>query len=362
MNIVPASLGKRSGAAILDVFIAALVWFGLLAYGVQPIFNTAFDVYLIQDQYQAIQIDSKLYVENAEYSTVNVLDAEDYPTGVLEYYTVYKFGKYSTGEEYSIPWYNEHILLIGTETSLFQYQQILGVDDPTLVGIAKPVENPETLTSAQLSSANAASASAVTSFFAAAYSAAVSDLNLQPAYLTLATQLSNYFVWELAISIALSLLIFFLLIPMLLKDGKTIGKQIFGLSLVNKLGYKVTKLQILFRFLSFAIIEVFGSFYTMMGTILISYTMMVFGKKSMSIHDFLASTRVIDGKHSVWFKNADEAAKYQAEVDATAHRSPLLEPLLPTHETVIDGVVTPSLDSKGKSTDKNETETNKKFR
>ena len=359
MNIVPASLGKRTGAAILDIFITALLWFGLLAYAVQPIFNAIYGVYAIQDEYQAIQLESKLYVENLEYQTVNVVDAEDYPTAIYEYYTVYKF---ATDVTYTTPWYNEHILLIGTTSSLFEYAQTAGVDDPTLLGVAKEVPNPETLNSTELSSAEAAIATSLTTFYSAAYTTAVSDLNAQPAYLALATQLSDYFTWELVISTAVALLIFYLLIPMLFKDGKTLGKQVFGLALVNKLGYKVSKLQIFVRFLAFAIIEVFGSVYTVMGTILISYTIMIFGKKNMSIHDYLASTRVIDAKHSVWFKNADEAAKYQAEVDAGGKSVIFPEPLVPSHETIVDGVVSPTEVPAEKPTEKSEPDTDEKPR
>jgi len=356
MNIVPASLGKRTGAAILDIFVTALLWFGLLAYAVQPIFNALYQVYDIQDDYQAIQVESKLYVENVEYLTVNVVDAEDYPTAVYEYYTVYKF---ATDTQYTTPWYNEHVLLIGTTSSLFEYAQTAGVDDPALLGVAKAVPNPDTLNSSELSSANVAIANSLTTFYANAYTTAVTDLNAQRAYFDLATRLSNYFTWELVISTAVSLLIFYLLIPMLFKDGKTLGKKVFGLALVNKAGYKVSKLQIFIRFLAFAVIEVFGSVYTLMGTILISYTIMIFGKKNMSLHDFLASTRVIDAKHSVLFKNADEAAKYEAEVGANTKSVLFPEPLVPSHETIIDGVVSPVETPSEKPAEKTDAEAEK---
>lgn len=359
MNIVPASLGKRTGAAILDIFVAALVWFGLLAYAVQPIFNAVYGVYDIQDAYQAIQLESKLYVENEEYLTVNVVDAEDYPTAVYEYYTVYKF---ATDTTYTTPWYNEHILLIGTEASLFEFAQTADVDDPTLLGVAKGVVDSGTLTSSELSSANAAIASLLSSFYSTAYTAAVTDLNAQPAYFDLATQLSNYFTWELVISTLISLAIFYLLIPMLMKDGMTLGKKVFGLALVNKLGYKVSRLQILLRFLAFAVIEIFGSVYTIMGTILVSYTIMIFGKKNLSIHDYVASTRIIDAKHSVWFKNADEAAKYQAEAVPVTKSVLFPEPIVPAHETIIDGVVSPSEVPGTKTAEKPESETDEKLR
>ncbi len=338
MNIVPAGLGKRTGAAILDILIAAMVWFGLLAYAIQPIFNAVYDTYTIQDQYQAIQIESKLYVLDEDYGTVSVLAAEDYDTGVLAYYTEYK------GE--TIAWYNDEILKIGTEGSLFVYAQTGGIDDPTIVGVPAPIEDAGSMTSAELSSATAAQTADLDDFYYDTYSAAISDLNEQEDYLALANQLADYFRWELIIATAVVLLVFYFMIPMLLKDGRTLGKQIFGLSLVNKLGYKVTKSQIILRFLVFGLFEILGSVYTMMGTILISYTIMIFGKKNMSVHDWAASTRVIDGKRSVWFKNATEAAAYQTEIDKNVTKPSFSSLIAPSALVVPETPATPSEETK----------------
>jgi uncharacterized RDD family membrane protein YckC len=323
MNIVPAGLGKRSGAAIIDILIAAIVWFGLLAYAIQPIFNVAYHTYDIQEEYQAIQVESKLYTLDEDYGTVSVLGEDEYATGTFAYYTVYKFARNEVGDTTtnSVPWYNTTILKIGTDDSLFVYAQTAGIDDPSIIGVRAPIEGSDSMTSEQLSSAIAAQDEDLADFYYTIYAAAVTDLNAQDDYLALANQLAYFFKWELAIATAIVLLIFYFAIPMILKDGRTLGKQIFGLSLVNKLGYKVTKLQISIRFLAFALFEIVGSVFTMMGTILISYTIMIFGKKNMSVHDFAASTRVIDGKRSVWFKNATEAAAYQAEIDKNSSKA-----------------------------------------
>ncbi len=333
MNIVPASLGKRTGAAIIDLLIAAMVWFGLLAYAIQPIFNNSFGLPAIQEDYQAIQIESKLYELDEEYETVSVLAAEDYDTGVLAYYTEYK------GE--TIAWYNTEILLIGEEDSLFVYVYV--GEDPQLdvLGVPAPIEGSGTMTSEELSSATANQAGDLETFYYNAYTAARTDLNAQPAYLALANELAYYFKWELAIATSFVILVFYLLIPMLLKDGRTLGKQLFGISLVNKSGYRVKKWQIAVRALVFGVFEIFGAVYTMMGTILISYTIMIFGKKNMSIHDFVASTRVLDAKRSVWFNNPEEAAAYQAELDKNATKSVLGAPVY-LGNPVAPEVLTPS--------------------
>jgi len=333
MNIVPASLGKRTGAAIIDLLVAALVWFGLLAYAIQPIFNASFNLPAIQDEYQAIQIESKLYALDEDYGTVSILAEEDYATGILAYYTEYK------GE--TIAWYNTEILKIGTEDSLFVY--VMNGEDPNenVVGVPAPIEGSGSMTSEELSSATAVQTSDLAAFYYDAYTAARTDLNAQEDYAALANELSYYFSWELAIATFLVLVVFYLVIPMFLKDGRTLGKQLFGISLINKLGYKVKKWQIAVRAVVFGVFEILGSVYTMMGTILISYTIMIFGKKNMSIHDFVASTRVIDAKRSVWFKNPEEAAAYQAELDKNPGKSVLGAPI-PSTLPVTPEVATPS--------------------
>lgn len=348
MNIVPASLGKRTGAAVIDLLIAALVWFGLLAYAIQPIFNNLYDLPVIQEQYQAIQKESKLYVEDEEYGTISVLAAEDYDTGILAYYTEYK------GQ--TIAWYNTEILKIGTEDSLFVYAQTSGVDDPSIVGVPAPIEGSGTMTSEQLSSATVSQTADLNTFYYDAYNAARTDLNAQPDYLALANELSYYFTWELAIATTIVILAFYLLVPLLLKDGRTLGKQIFVLSLVSKNGYRIKKWQIVVRALVFGVVEILGAVYTMMGTILISYTIMIFGKKNMSVHDFVASTRVVDAKRSVWFKNAEEAAVYQAELDKNQQKSVLGAPVYlgspVTPETPVASEPTPVVEEEKKIDDK----------
>ena len=59
---------------------------------------------------------------------------------------------------------------------------------------------------------------------------------------------------SICISMAISLIICYLLPPLISKKSQTIGQMIFGLSIVNKDGYKVKKWQVLVRFIAFAIL------------------------------------------------------------------------------------------------------------
>ena len=112
----------------------------------------------------------------------------------------------------------------------------------------------------------------------------------------------------------------YLLFPLIFKNGQTLGKLSLGLCLVNKEGYKVTRPQVLLRFICF-FVEI--TLFTFILSIHWLYSLATLGvgivalmiatlisKKNRSLHDFLAGTIVIDYKKSTFFKNANEEAMY----------------------------------------------------
>lgn len=127
---------------------------------------------------------------------------------------------------------------------------------------------------------------------------------------------------ELTAILIVSILAYFVM-PLILKNGKTVGKLIMGIGLVNKLGYDVAIPQLILRFF-FPLVVVIGllilggsAFAIGMGLfVLVSYTMVIFTKEHKAIHDFLAGTVAIDAKRSVWFKNATEEARYSDKINA----------------------------------------------
>lgn len=106
---------------------------------------------------------------------------------------------------------------------------------------------------------------------------------------------------------------FYLLVPMLLKNGATFGKATLGLCLVSSTGYTAKKRQILFRQLIF-IAEISFSLFivgfglTSIATLGIGGVIMLIvalaNKAHKAPHDFAAMTLVADAKTSVFFDNA----------------------------------------------------------
>ena len=117
------------------------------------------------------------------------------------------------------------------------------------------------------------------------------------------SQLNKMLYFAILIATTFGLLIVYLLIPMLNKEGKTIGKFAFKLKVVSKVGNNPTptKLQILFRQLVTIFFEFVMSIATLgfVGiilpiTLLISTCMLFLTKYNQSFHDICCSTFLID--------------------------------------------------------------------
>lgn len=104
-----------------------------------------------------------------------------------------------------------------------------------------------------------------------------------------------------------AIFLFYFVIPLLLKDGQTLGKKCLALGVVNKAdGFAVTNLNLFIRFLSFFVIEYLLSSFLMYGPLLISLIVMILNKKGQSIHDLLARTMVVDKNTYIIYKNQEE--------------------------------------------------------
>ena len=117
---------------------------------------------------------------------------------------------------------------------------------------------------------------------------------------------NQFTTWVTISSVVFACLITYLLIPMVTKNGKTVGKMMFHLCLTNQMGFKVKRTQIAVRFLAFVIINLFLGRMTIMMLPLVSFAVMIFTKKNMSLHDYCSATIVIDERSSFIFNNKNE--------------------------------------------------------
>ena len=116
-------------------------------------------------------------------------------------------------------------------------------------------------------------------------------------------------------SILVSFSLFFILFPLIFKNGETLGKKTVNIGLVTKDGYSVKKRQIVLRQISLLLYVCLSSFilgvgYTSIATlflgVFIYFTATIISKTKRSPMDYLAYTYCIDTLKSVWFKDEFE--------------------------------------------------------
>ena len=149
------------------------------------------------------------------------------------------------------------------------------------------------------------------------YYEAVKHLSSQPRFLELQSEVGLKRYVSFLPSFILSPLIFFLIIPLCVPDGRSLGKLIVKTAIIGANGYKAKKLNIAIHCAILALIwECLLIPSTMVGIMiialvfLIDYLSLILSKNHTSIHDKIARTLVINAKESNWFKDADEEEQF----------------------------------------------------
>ncbi len=116
------------------------------------------------------------------------------------------------------------------------------------------------------------------------------------------------------IGIFISLLLLNLCLPLIFKNGQTIGKKMMNLGVVNvTTGESASKLALFLRFVTYALVEIFLSLMIIYIPLIISFIIMLVNKKGQSVHDLVAHTTVIDLFEANYVPEKDESV---IEVDA----------------------------------------------
>lgn len=151
------------------------------------------------------------------------------------------------------------------------------------------------------------------SFFESEYDKAVNLMNkYDDVVLNNASIINKYFVTIISLSLLTSILILYLIFPLIFKDGETIGKKLLGIGVVSlKDGFRIKVSQKIIRFMSFLIFEVILSVLLVGIPLIVSFSMMFFSKNNMTIHDQLAATICVDKKVSLIYKDFDEFIKHE---------------------------------------------------
>lgn len=329
-SIVQAGLGKRLAALVMDGVVFAFLWGCLVAWAAIPIANKAFGyqnnlakgshyegfskLYLIKEttvsgdvriiepsEFSKMEPDSKTTLVPLYDSTEQ--DPEFYRARIKYYYLNFKTNQnieYDPNvtdpailETYYSPDYNKEI-------TLQDGRKVLPKDYYTEDWFNANF-GPEKFT--DLKTVKNIAYDTVAEFYNSAFFTEINN------------QIKGAQCFIIFPAWGISFLIFYLLFPLIFKNGETLGKKVVHIGFVNKEGYDIKKRQIIFRqLLLFLYISlctfVVGIGLTSLATlgvgVFIYLIATIIPKSHKSPIDFAAMTYLIDTSKSVWFHDAEE--------------------------------------------------------
>lgn len=164
----------------------------------------------------------------------------------------------------------------------------------------------------------------------AAYQALIADKDAMQAY----NVLMNLLLMTVSLSFLLAYVILEFVIPLILKNGQTLGKKIFGIAVMRTDGVRVTPIILFIRtFLGKYTIETmipvlillmvffFGTMgiegvLVLIAIAIVQVVLLIATKTNSLIHDSLAKTVTVDMASQMIFDSPEEVIEYQKRVAA----------------------------------------------
>lgn len=331
-----AKNSSRVGAFIIDIAITLAVTL-VFVYGCfQFIFGIA--IKPVQSELETEQINSHLRYRNDKGEMTQIESEapfEDFRGIISYYYMNYLTGdvevpgtgsrladekiKLEDGSEvskkdyYTVSWFNANVLKMGADpdndsTCLFTYEKDAeGHYVTSKLGIAKDPSK--------------ATPSDINKFMQQRYIDAYMDSFLKLSYVeSLSNRMNFLYTAQWVTSALLGSIVTYIVLPLFLKNGQTLGKKVYGLGLANIEGYKFSNRQLPMRLMPFAVVDLallipvwYDIFYILLVLLivfLVSFAISMASPKRTALHDFTARTIVIDLKGSIIFENEVEEEIY----------------------------------------------------
>lgn len=376
-NIVTANIGKRVFAAVLDMLLAVFLYILAAQFIFTPIANASIGYDQANANYARYQIYSHLYIfieydENSQlytpvkmseydaaktssYTNINLQSLPDYNLSTTIDYTYYEgqiryyYLNYLTGEnlekpsesipdsDVRAPNYDQTVVIDGTDTGIlpkdyytldWYYQNILLVNNDS---------SPFAVTDGTLTLKEGKSNDDAMYFLL--------DASHQNVYYNATYHLyySDYFQSNLSTIINgqvisfvppffLVLLVLYLAVPLIFKNGETLCKKMLNIGLLNIKEYQVTRPQVLLRqlvfiaemTLSYFIIPIIfqsyneSNLFSYLATMGLGCFLLLivtfFNQNRRTLHDFIALTFTIDTRKSVWFDDANQEDRSETQL------------------------------------------------
>lgn len=279
----------------------------------------------------SMQEDNALIINRLSYFYLSYLTGENIGTNLepsLHYQESVVVDGVSIAKKdyYAVEFFNNEILKIGEENSYFVYQKTGGNVDTSKVGVVDDfyIETVDSDSGPVLRIKRDVN---LLLYLKDIYEDAIVLFYNQPSII----EANNYVNLVNSILMlgagVLSFSIFYLLLPLLSKNYRTIGKHIFKLTVVDNDGYKAKKWRIALRsfplFGAIVYVAIINSIYFQfllpLLLLMLSVGILVFNTKRKALHDWMAGTIVISTKQPI--KIYDNVEQYEEVLKAIKERS-----------------------------------------
>ena len=271
-------IGKRIGAFILDILCALLIAINLNNYVMKPITSDFLGTSKLQEQYIDRLLESHLYIQKDDglcYSIDMINDDNHLSNEEYIEYLDQELTYFFSSDEFScsnIEYYNNlkleanTVFVYNTSTSSFDYLDTSSMNDKV-------------------------------TFYKNAVNNAINKVLIKDEVISKTTnEIMKNNMMSLIMSFIISMTIFFLVIPLISKNGSTLGKYMFKIGVVDLKTKEIAyKGQTALRFI-IILFEVLLSLMTYGGVILISFGFTIFTKNNSTLHDLACKTTLVDLK------------------------------------------------------------------
>ena len=303
-----ANQGPRIGAFLVDLAIAVALVIVFLFGCFRFVFN--FKTKPLETRIEEERIKSALFYKNdsgvLDYYGVES-ENEPFLEALEQFYLVYvPTSNPDDAANFTAEWFNNNVLKIESDGKyLFAYDG----DDHSKPGIIN--------TEADKQSVNR--------YLQRAWLTANATLNKIPSFRQMNNEYTFYNSLEFVLSSFISASIVYIVIPICLKNGVTVGKKVFGLCLADRDGYKMRNSQLFLRIVPLSVVllallipiwrTLFIVFIVVLVVFLVSFALAMASPKKSALHDLTAGTIVVNAKTSILFENEADEEEYVLKED-----------------------------------------------
>lgn len=309
-ELVLPTFSKRLFSFIVDFFLIGLTFLILQSYLTPVVADKVFNINETAIAYRNRLVESGLYLyvtdtetgkiapsKIVDYYQVSSQDTEEekdnyfqiVDQGIISYYVNESF--YFENEEFGVNAYNQRKI----DSQLFIYNA----------------------STEKYEKSGMATFNSLKKFYDDEYQKALSFLSIDTECLDLSRKMTIVSIAEVLFSLTLPLIVFYLILPLCLKNGVTLGKKLMGIGVASrKNGFAPTKTQLVVRFFAFYLLEFLLSIVTLGIPLFVSFSMMFFHKEKIYLHDYLAATICVDTHSCVIFKNQSEFMEHHQKLES----------------------------------------------